>query len=216
MGSGKKIKFFLIRKLAKLFISSIIFTCKIDISGEKYLQEITDRESPVIFIFWHRHIFFTIYRFRKSSARPLISFSPDGEIVSQIADEFGMDPVRGSSSKGGARAFLKIMNSIKKENSKILITADGPRGPLRELKDGTIKLAGKTGAAVVPISWYASKVKVFEKSWDKFMIPLPFSRIRFAYDKPVYIPVKITANETEDYKALLKSKLDKLEKGLMN
>lgn len=216
MGSGNKIKYFIIRKLAKFLINSIIFTCRINISGKENLETLSNRKAPIIFIFWHRHIFFTIYNFRKSNARPLISFSPDGEIVSQIAREFGMNPVRGSSSKGGARAFLKIMDSIRKENAKVLITADGPKGPLREIKDGTVMLAGKTGAAVVPISWYASKVKVFEKSWDRFLIPIPFSRIRFSYGTPEFIPGKLNKNEMEEYKILLKTKLDQLEAKLKN
>ncbi len=207
----EKIKFFLIRKLSKLLIYSTVLTCKKKIKGEEKYKKIKKSNIPVIIIFWHRHIFYCIYNFKNSGVQPLISFSPDGEIVSQIAEEFGMDPVRGSSSKGGAKAFLQILRSIKDNNSEILITADGPRGPLREIKDGTVVLAKKTGAAVIPVSWYSSKVKIFEKSWDKFMVPKPFSKILFAYGDPIYVPGNIEKSELKEFKKIMKESLDILE-----
>jgi lysophospholipid acyltransferase (LPLAT)-like uncharacterized protein len=159
-------------------------------------------------VFWHKKILFTIYQFKNSGARPLISNSDDGELVSQVAEEFNMIPIRGSSSRGGARAFIKMMHSIRKEKSHILITADGPKGPAEQIKDGTVKLAEKTGAVIIPISWTASKVKVFQKSWDKFELPLPFGKIKFKYGKPIYINIK---NDTDKYKELIKKSINNLE-----
>lgn len=146
----------------------------------------------------------------------MISFSPDGEIVAQIAEEFGMDPIRGSSSKGGARAFLEILKSIRDNNSEILITADGPRGPQRQLKEGTVALAKKTKAAIIPVSWYSSRVKIFEKSWDKFIIPKLFSKIVFGYGDPVYIPENSKKEQVERYKKIIKESLDKLEESIID
>lgn len=212
MVSGKNIKFFFLAKAAKLFIHAIVFTCRKESTGEEKAESLKNRGKPIIYIFWHRHIFYNIFKFKGTNARPLISFSTDGEIVSQIAEEFGMNPVRGSSSRGGARAFLNMVNAIKNENSEIMITADGPTGPVREIKDGTIHIARKTGAAIIPVSWYASRVKIFDKSWDKFMIPLPFGRIRFSYGDPVIIPPEISKDEYAEYKKILKSRLNNLEK----
>ncbi len=211
MGSGQKIKFFLISKAARMLINSIVFTCRKRISGEKKIETLRNSGQPIIYIFWHRHIFYNIFKFKGTNARPLISFSTDGEIVSRIAEEFGMNPIRGSSSHGGARAFIKMINAIKKENSEIMITADGPKGPPREIKDGTIHIAKKTGAAIVPVSWYASRVKIFHKSWDKFILPIPFGKINFSFGDPVYIPVGVLKSEYSEYKNILKIKLDELE-----
>ncbi len=216
MALKKRIKFFFIRKLSKLLIHVIFFTCKKITEGEEEYKLIKSTGKPVIIIFWHRHIFHCIYKFRNSGVRPLISYSPDGELVSQVAEEFGMEPVRGSSSKGGARAFIEILNSIKNTNSEILITADGPRGPLREIKDGTILLAEKTGAAVVPVSWYSSKVKIFEKSWDKFIIPRLFSKVIFTFGSPIFIPDGITKKDRDTYKIKLKTALDELENTIID
>lgn len=210
----RKIKYFLIRKAAKLLIHLIIITCKLRIVGNEKVEKVRERNLPIIYVYWHRHIFVTIYRFKKSSARPLISLSGDGEIVAQIASEFGMNPVRGSSSKGGARAFIQMVNSIKEENSEVLITADGPKGPLRQIKDGTIVLAQKTGSVIIPIAWHGSRVKIFEKTWDKFKIPKPFSRITYGYGDPFVVPAKAKKEDFPKLKLQLKERVDALEEGL--
>jgi len=219
----RKIKYFFIRKATKLLIHLIVLTCRVKIIGEDVVTEPRQKKTPIIYIYWHRHIFFTIYRFKNTGARPLISLSPDGEIVARIAEEFGMNPVRGSSSKGGARAFLKLVNSIKDPASpgkekvgtrrnEILITADGPKGPLKEIKDGTVLLARKTGSVIVPFSWYSSRVKILEKSWDRFIIPLPFGTITFIYGAPVFISPDKKRDDFPGLKRELKEALDNLEK----
>ncbi len=216
MGLKKKIKIFILRKSSKILINFIIRTCRRTISGKNTIKKIREAGKPVIYIFWHRHIFYNIFQFKNTKARPLISNSHDGEIVSQIAEEFGMNPVRGSSSHGGAKAFLQMINAIKTKNSEIMITADGPKGPAREIKDGTILIAKKSGAALVPVSWYSSGVKIFEKSWDKFLIPKPFSRIFFTYGDPIFVPANITKEDYKKYKKEIKSGLDDLEKNIIS
>jgi lysophospholipid acyltransferase (LPLAT)-like uncharacterized protein len=207
----KKIKYFFIRKLVWLLIHLIIKSCKFRITGFEVVEELREKSIPIIYAYWHRHIFVTIYRFKKTGARPLISLSEDGELVSQIAVEFGMNPVRGSSSRGGARAFLALVNTIKEDNSEVLITADGPKGPPRQIKDGTIRLAQKTNAAIVPIGWHASREKVFPRTWDKFKIPLPFSKIIYGYGEPVVIPADATREDYDELKENLKKAIDALE-----
>ncbi len=215
MALRQKVKKYLLVKSAKLLIYSILFTCRKKSSGQGKIDDLKNSDKPIIYIFWHRHIFYNIFKFRGTGARPLISYSPDGEMVSLVAEEFGMNPVRGSSSKGGARAFLNMINAIKKENSEIMITADGPKGPAEEVKDGTIHIARKTGAALIPVSWYSSRIKIFNKSWDRFLLPLPFGKIKFSYGDPVFIPPGISKDEYSKYKDLLKSKLNTLEHEIM-
>lgn len=210
----QRIKYFFIRKTTKLLINLIVFTSRVKIIGEEVISELRQKKIPIIYIYWHRHIFFTIYKFKKTGARPLISLSPDGEIVARIAVEFGMKPVRGSSSKGGARAFLKLAGSIKEKKEEILITADGPKGPLKEIKDGTVVLAQKTGAVIVPFSWYSSRVKILEKTWDRFIIPLPFGKITFMYGAPFFISGDRKREDLKELKKDLKQALDDLENKL--
>ncbi len=215
MALRQRIRFFLLRKLAKIVINGLLWTCRIKILGIETLEELRKKNIPIIYVNWHRHIFFNVYRFKNTGARPLISLSPDGEIIAQIAVEFGMNPVRGSSSKGGAKAFLKLVNAIKEEKSEIIITTDGPKGPQREVKEGTILLAQKTGSVIVPICWNASRAWILEKTWDKFIIPLPFSKITFVYGKPFMIPGKAARSELQKSTRELKAALDNLEKDLV-
>lgn len=201
----------MIRLAAKLLIHAVIVTCRLTIDGAGKVDEYVQKGTPIIYVFWHRHIFVTIYRFKKSGARPLISLSEDGEIVAQVAEAFGMHPVRGSSSRGGARAFLALVNTIKSDKSQVMITADGPKGPPREIKDGTIRLAQKTGSVIIPVSWHASREKIFEKTWDKFKIPLPFSRITYCYGEPFVVPPKAKREDYCLHKEALKKSIDSLE-----
>jgi lysophospholipid acyltransferase (LPLAT)-like uncharacterized protein len=216
MAFQQKIKFFIIRKVAWVLINLILKTCRLKIEGHEVVQKMRDQETPIIYAYWHRHIFVTIYRFKNTGARPLISLSKDGELVAQIGLEFGMNPVRGSSSKGGARAFLEMINAIKADKHEIMITADGPKGPLRQIKDGTIMLAQKTGSVIIPIAWHGNRVKIFEKTWDKFKIPKPFSQITYAYGTPFKIPPKAKKEDYDVLKKQLKESIDKVEQDLEN
>jgi lysophospholipid acyltransferase (LPLAT)-like uncharacterized protein len=205
----ERIKLFFIKKLSHLLISSIIFTCR---KQTVYMFRNTKVTGPAIFLFWHRHIFFIIYKFRKSMARPLISLSKDGELVTHIAREFGMDPIRGSSSRGGMRAFLTLIRTIRQiDNPRVLITADGPKGPAKKIKDGIILLAQKTSVPIIPLTWNATRKKVFENSWDKFMIPLPFSKITFFYGQPIFVPQNLERKDIPVYKLEIEDKIRKLE-----
>jgi lysophospholipid acyltransferase (LPLAT)-like uncharacterized protein len=211
----KKIKFLLLKKLAWLMIEGIVFCNKITVDGQDAVAALKRENLPLIYIFWHRHILFVIHLFKNSGARPLISLSSDGELVAAVAEEFGMEPVRGSSSKGGARAFLHLARSIQKDGAEVLITADGPKGPARKVKEGTVQLAAKTGAFVIPISWTASRAKVFEKSWDRFVLPLPFGRIHLAFGQPLRIQPDPSAGELEQAMSMLAEALDLLEKKVL-
>jgi lysophospholipid acyltransferase (LPLAT)-like uncharacterized protein len=210
----RKIKTLLLKKLAKLLIESIVFSSRITISGRENINALQNKNLPLIFIFWHRHILFVIHQFKNTGARPLISLSSDGELVAAVAEEFGMKPIRGSSSKGGARAFLNMVRSVQMENAQVLITADGPKGPARQIKAGTVQLALKTRATVIPISWRSSRVKILEKSWDRFMIPLPFGRIHFAYGQPLQISNNGDQAALQKAADMLAEQLDQLEESL--
>ncbi|MBN2400199.1 MAG: lysophospholipid acyltransferase family protein [Candidatus Aminicenantes bacterium] len=203
----------MLKKLSWLLIEAVVASSRVTISGHDKITGLLNEKLPVIFIFWHRHLLFVIHQFKNSGARPLISLSSDGELVTAVAQEFGMKPIRGSSSKGGARAFLNMVRSVQEENAQVLITVDGPKGPARQIKTGTVQLALKTKAHIIPISWSSSRVKILEKSWDRFMIPLPFGRIHFAYGQPLQISASDEANlqKTAD---MLAEKLNQLEESV--
>ena len=129
---------------------------------------------------WHNRLLifpFVLRRFfvhRHGAA--LISASRDGELLADAIKRFGFDVVRGSSSRLGASAILQL-EGVLASGRDVVITPDGPRGPAYELGPGIIFLAQKSGAAVVPINMeYSSCWRI--KSWDRFIVPRPFARVR--------------------------------------
>jgi len=149
--------------------------------------------EPALLCFWHNRILgitCAFHRFYPKKLRRgvtvLTSPSRDGEILSQLVAAFGMGSVRGSSSRRGSRALLELVRLIR-EGGDIAITPDGPRGPRYSLGPGVILLAQSTGAAIVPI--HASCSRSFRmKTWDGFIIPLPFSTISVTVGERIKIP----------------------------
>lgn len=147
------------------------------------------RGQTRIYTFWHGRIFYFPYLYSFSNKYTiLISPSSDGEIVARTSKLFGFSNIRGSSYKKGGPALLKLVRTIKKGTSVALI-GDGSRGPYHKVQKGIIDLAYLTGAPIIPIV-YGAKNKIELNSWDKFIIPLPFSKIKVMYGEPVYIDKK--------------------------
>jgi Kdo2-lipid IVA 3' secondary acyltransferase len=125
----------------------------------------------------------------------LTSASRDGEILAQLVGQFGMAAVRGSSSRRGSRAFLELVDQVKNGNH-IAITPDGPRGPRYSLGPGAVSLAQLTATPIVPM--HAKFSRCFRmKSWDGFIIPLPFSKLSVTVDDPIHVPRELSNKEFE-------------------
>jgi lysophospholipid acyltransferase (LPLAT)-like uncharacterized protein len=161
--------------------------------------------EPVVFAFWHSDLLMQSYnyaKFRKiPKARVLISEHFDGEIIASIMTIFNLGTIRGSSTRGGARVLINAIKELK-EGNDIGITPDGPKGPRYEVSDGVIVMAQKTKAKVVIYSVCPSKYWQL-KSWDKFVIPKPFSHIDFYASEPI----DIVDMEFEEARGLIKEKL---------
>jgi lysophospholipid acyltransferase (LPLAT)-like uncharacterized protein len=136
--------------------------------------------GPVVFAFWHRCLLVAAHRFRNQGIAILISPSFDGELIARTVARLGFMPVRGSSSRGGA-AGLRAMAEAYTRGHRVAITADGPRGPRMIAKPGTAQLAHLVGAPWIG-SFYALPASLWElRSWDRFMIPKPFSTVTFTW-----------------------------------
>ncbi len=149
---------------------------------------------------WHNRLLifpFVLRRFfsnRRGAA--LISASRDGDLLADAIARFGFDVVRGSSSRLGASAILQLTNVLA-SGRDVVITPDGPRGPAYELGPGIIFLAQKSGAAVLPVNMeYSSCWRL--KSWDRFVLPRPFARIRVIIGPPYRVR---SANTVDDFEA---------------
>jgi len=146
---------------------------------------------------WHNRLLlfpFVLRRFFSNrSGAALISASHDGDLLALAVKRFGYDVVRGSSSKLGATAVLQLSNLLASHRD-VVITPDGPLGPAYELGPGIIFLAQKTGAAVMPVNMeYSGCWRL--KSWDRFIIPYPFSKVRVILGRPHRIKPTATIGE---------------------
>jgi lysophospholipid acyltransferase (LPLAT)-like uncharacterized protein len=144
------------------------------------------QEEPPLWSLWHETILMSVWYHRDQDVHVMISSSRDGEIISTIAQFLGYTPVRGSSSKGGREALHELVGHLK-QGKRCAITPDGPRGPRREIKAGVLNLARLTGCPVVPFAFEAEHCWRL-RSWDKFIIPKPFSRAVFVYGEPIRVP----------------------------
>lgn len=159
--------------------------------------------APRIFLFWHNRIVAATSVWAKNNhwKRPLAvltSASHDGTMLESIMKVFEIDAVRGSSSRRGAVAFLEMKKALSNGFS-MCITPDGPRGPRYQLHPGAIKLAQSSSVPIVPIHLtFSSALRL--NSWDRFVLPCPFSLVKVTFDLPVSIPAELSAEEFERYR----------------
>ncbi len=130
--------------------------------------------GPVIYAFWHQAQLIPAWTQRGKGVAILVSRHGDGELISRVVERLGFHPVRGSSTRGGVPALKKMIREIR-SGRDAAFTPDGPRGPRFRVHPGLIQAASLSGAPIRPLGFAVSRVKRL-RSWDRFLIPLPFSR----------------------------------------
>ncbi len=155
---------------------------------QHFERQVWSGGTPVVLAFWHGRTLYFLHLYHRQRFTILVSRSRDGEFVSRILQRFGVHATRGSSSRGGAQALLEIARQVCRGYHAAL-TPDGPRGPRYEVQPWIVALAQKTGAAILPVTYSARWKKVL-RSWDSFLVPLPFSRVVVIYGEPIYVPAR--------------------------
>ena len=200
----------LIGIFGNLFINSLFFTTKIETVGYNNVSSIFSSKK-FIFALWHSRILLMTYMHKESECAIIVSSSKDGEIISRILQRQGNKTVRGSTSRGGVRALAGLIRVLKQKVRPGAITPDGPRGPRFKCKGGIITLAKKMGYPIVPLTCSAEKIKIFN-SWDKFILPYPFTRCRIVYGKPVYVEPKADKKQENICRVALENELNRITK----
>jgi lysophospholipid acyltransferase (LPLAT)-like uncharacterized protein len=161
---------------------------------------------------WHRHAFFLVWVLRKvDNGGVMISRSKDGDYTAAFVSKLGFTAVRGSSSRGGKAALDAMVSYLSdtKEGGRFCGTAvDGPRGPGRVLKNGMLVLAMKSGAQFLPVACSCNRAMTLSKSWDRMMIPLPFSKVVVDFLEPVKIPSGLPEHEFESLRLNLETRMN--------
>lgn len=193
--------------LVYAFIEGIAWTLRYEWRFPPGFLDMKDR--PLILAIWHNRLPLSLILYRqyvRLKQRPhrmaaIVSASKDGGIVARILQHFGVQPVRGSSSRRGPQALLELTTWAER-GYDLAITPDGPRGPCYTVQIGVVALAHLTGQPIVPASYHLSW-KIRLKSWDRFQIPLPFSCVTIHVGQPIEIPRDATDEELQTLRAQL-------------
>ncbi len=166
-----------------------------------------EKPGPEIYCFWHQCVLPCTVYFRRSYAVILISRSFDGELITRILRMFGFDAVRGSNSRGAREGLLGLTHIIETGRTAIF-TADGPRGPIYQTKMGPIKLAQITGAPIGAFHLEPEHAWTMG-SWDRFLVPKPFTRIVVSWAQWTRVPADLPAEEFEPKRQQLNAAIER-------
>jgi lysophospholipid acyltransferase (LPLAT)-like uncharacterized protein len=183
--------------LSALLIRLLTATLRVTLRDRGGVMDHPDH-PPVILAFWHNRLFLMAPYYERycwgRTSLALISRSRDGQFISDVAARFGVKSARGSSSRNGISAAMAAIRAAEDEKLDIVITPDGPRGPRYQVQPGILRIAQATGRPIVTITTHLQWKKVL-KSWDRFEIPLPFSRCELISGEPIYVPEGATDEE---------------------
>jgi lysophospholipid acyltransferase (LPLAT)-like uncharacterized protein len=204
----KQLRNFLVGAIGAPLLRLLWSTLRVSVDDRGKLLS-KDPKDPIIFSFWHNRILLMApFHRSRLSHRPcicLISASADGEMIARVVERFGIKSARGSSSRRGKEALREL--AVHFDNgTDVAITPDGPRGPRYQVQQGIIGLARRTGAAIYPVSYTAER-KIVVPTWDRFMIPLPFARIKVLIGEPIRIQNTRTDEEFENERRKLEDAL---------
>ena len=205
----ENLRWALVGFLGKIILWLWAKSCRMTLSGHEEYQKLRKAGKPVIFLVWHGRIFLAPFFFRRRRVAPLVSPSQDGEIAAQIMARWGYRIIRGSSSHAVIRAWNQMKKELQ-EGGEVIIVPDGPRGPNRKMKLGSLKLAKETGAYLIPFTFSASRKKVL-KSWDQFLMFYPFSRIVAIYGRPFKLDSGLTETELDRERIKIESYMKELD-----
>jgi lysophospholipid acyltransferase (LPLAT)-like uncharacterized protein len=189
-------------RLVYILICSVAATLRYKWTDRSGFYDHPPAKAAIITI-WHNRLALVLQAYfsyvKKRNQTPglvaMISASRDGGFLEGVFDCFGVRTARGSSSRRGSQA-LRELTTLAKQGYDLGITPDGPRGPCYVAQDGVIFLAQLTGLPIMPLSYQLSW-KIRMKSWDRFQIPLPFSRCEIFFEKPIYVPREASPEERE-------------------
>ena len=182
-------------------------TLRVSVSHEEGAQTTLD-QRPLIASFWHSCMIPATYIFRDMGIRVMSSDSYDGQYMGRIIHKFGFVAVKGSSSRNAVRALLGLRRALE-EGWTVAFTLDGPRGPRHKVKPGPVALARSSGKPLTMFHAAVDRAWVLN-TWDRLMIPLPFSRVLVRVGKLIRVPEDASDEEIERYTAELQAGLDRV------
>jgi lysophospholipid acyltransferase (LPLAT)-like uncharacterized protein len=190
-------------------INLLCKSLKVTLINKDVINNLVDQNKNFILAFWHGQMLLGWYLHRNNNYTALISKSRDGDLLEKILKHWKYNIVRGSSTHGGDVALGILVDSAR-NNESILITPDGPRGPINKMKAGAVIAAKKSKTPLILVGVGYKKKKIL-KSWDKFEIPKFFSEAKAVYSDPVYVNPDLSFADTSEIILNCENKLNELQ-----
>jgi len=193
MSAGRRLWYGLLVALIRLFLGLLWSTCRVTaIRGAGHLEKLRREGQPAIIVYWHQMHVFCAWLLRREARAGmpiaiLTSPSVSGEVPAAMIRAWGMEPLRGSSTRASGEALRDMYNVVHGQRRSLVLTADGPKGPRHEFKPGAVLLARMAKVPVIPVAYAARPCKRWN-SWDEFLLPLPFSRVAIVIGEPWQVP----------------------------
>jgi lysophospholipid acyltransferase (LPLAT)-like uncharacterized protein len=206
MSAGRRAWYAVLVFLARGVLRFFWATCRVQpVLGVERLDASQRSGEPVLIAYWHQmHLMCSNYLLRRARTGHrlgfLISPSVTGEVPAAIAPRWGAEVIRGSATRSGGQAVRDLYGVVAKQKISPALAVDGPKGPLHECKSGPVLLARMTGAPVLPMAYAASRC-IHWRSWDRFIVPLPFSRVVIAVGEPLVVPRSAGLDDLPAYQA---------------
>lgn len=205
-GIKRRIGLFLLPLLGSWFYKIWFATIRIRSHDIEKRYEAENTGKPLIGICWHYCILAIFAIYRDYPLTLMISASKDGEYLARMVERLGFPVVRGSSNRQGAKAAREFIRELLRGNNTGLV-ADGSQGPARIAQEGSLFMAAKSGAVVVPMLYSASRYYSF-KTWDKLILPKLFSTINVYYGDPLILPEETKAKGLKEFRLMLEENLN--------
>jgi lysophospholipid acyltransferase (LPLAT)-like uncharacterized protein len=204
----KKLVAWLGPSLAYWVIKNLGRTMRFEEINSEIPRSFWEKEISAIGAVWHGRLLMMPLAYKGKKLSFLVSPHRDGQVVGKALERFGFRPILGSTTRKGFSAFKKMVKAHQ-NGFDIALTPDGPRGPRYQVQIGVIELAKLTGRPVVPLTFSASKRKIF-KTWDRFLLPYPFSKGVFIWGEPIYVDPNGNRAHFEERRTLLEMRLNEL------
>jgi lysophospholipid acyltransferase (LPLAT)-like uncharacterized protein len=205
----KRLAFWLATRLGWLLILALGHLTRLRCVGREHFEWLRENQKPFIFCIWHGKILIPIFVHRHQNVHAMVSLHVDGEMIAQTLHRLGIPTIRGSSTRGAQRATVEMIRALKRGIICALMP-DGPKGPRHVFKPGAITIAQKSGASLLPFTFACSNPFRFN-SWDRFVLPLPFSKSVAIYGEPIAVPSNLNDEAFEDFRRMVEEKMIKLE-----
>ncbi len=195
----------LFAKLIKTSLTLLMKTCTVEVKGIDHLRQAST--GKCMLALWHNRMAPVISILKKYTPKTnymaIVSASKDGDILSKMIQAYPTGFTLRVPHLSRYTALRQMIEKIEEKKHVLVITPDGPRGPCYDIKPGIAIAALETGAQVIPFTWSANRYWEL-KTWDKFRIPKPFSKVHVYFGSPL----QFRDQTLEEVKAILKKKMD--------